>query len=100
MKCQNLFTLNNEKQNINCRLLTFLSSMLSDRNPENGIWNQLIKSTWSYYRVPVLSSPYSKFIFFFFFFFFFSNTVKSQWLEQLWDHGNLFETWIIRDTEG
>ena len=21
-------------------------------------------------------------------------TVKLQWLEQLWDHGNSFETWV------
>ena len=22
-------------------------------------------------------------------------TVKPQWLEHLWDHGNLFETWVV-----
>ena len=28
------------------------------------------------------------------------NTVKSQWLEHLWDHVNSFETWVVRATEG
>ena len=28
------------------------------------------------------------------------NTVKPQWLEHLWDHGNSFETWVVRATEG
>ena len=27
-------------------------------------------------------------------------TVKLQWLEHLWDCGNLFEIWVVRDTEG
>ena len=27
-------------------------------------------------------------------------TVEPQWLEHLWDHGNLFETWVVRATEG
>ena len=27
-------------------------------------------------------------------------TVERQWLEHLWDHGNLFETWVVRATEG
>ena len=27
-------------------------------------------------------------------------TVETQWLEHLWDHGNLFETWVVRATEG
>ena len=27
-------------------------------------------------------------------------TVTSQWLEHLQDHGNLFETWVVRATEG
>ena len=27
-------------------------------------------------------------------------TVELQWLEHLWDHGNLFETWVVRATEG
>ena len=27
-------------------------------------------------------------------------TVKPQWLEPLWDHGNLFEIWVLRATEG
>ena len=27
-------------------------------------------------------------------------TVEPQWLEYLWDHGNLFETWVFRATEG
>ena len=25
--------------------------------------------------------------------------VKLQWLEHLWDHGNLFEIWVVRATE-
>ena len=29
-----------------------------------------------------------------------SYTVEPQWLEHLWDHGNSFETWIVRATEG
>ena len=28
------------------------------------------------------------------------STVKPQWLEHLWDHRNLFETWVVRATEG
>ena len=28
------------------------------------------------------------------------NTVELQWLEHLWDHGNAFETWVVRATEG
>ena len=28
------------------------------------------------------------------------NTVEPQWLEHLWDHGNSFETWVVRATEG
>ena len=28
------------------------------------------------------------------------QTVELQWLEHLWDHGNLFETWVVRATEG
>ena len=27
-------------------------------------------------------------------------TVEPQWLEHLWDHGKLFETWVVRATEG
>ena len=27
------------------------------------------------------------------------NTVKSQWLEHLWGHENLFETWVVQATE-
>ena len=30
----------------------------------------------------------------------YGNTVELQWLEHLWDHGNLFETWVVRATEG
>ena len=30
----------------------------------------------------------------------YSNTVEPQWLKHLWDHGNLFETWVVRATEG
>ena len=25
--------------------------------------------------------------------------VELQWLERLWDHRNLFETWVVRATE-
>ena len=28
------------------------------------------------------------------------HTVELQCLEHLWDHGNLFKTWIVRATEG
>ena len=28
------------------------------------------------------------------------HTVELQWLEHLWDHGNLFEIWVVRVTEG
>ena len=27
-------------------------------------------------------------------------TVEPQWLEHLWDHRKLFETWVVRATEG
>ena len=27
-------------------------------------------------------------------------TVELQWLEQLWDHRKLFETWVVQATEG
>ena len=27
-------------------------------------------------------------------------TVEPQWLEHLWGHGNSFETWVVRATEG
>ena len=27
-------------------------------------------------------------------------TVEPQWLEHLWDHGNSFETRVVRATEG
>ena len=30
----------------------------------------------------------------------FVYTVEPQWLEHLWDHGKLFETWVVRATEG
>ena len=30
----------------------------------------------------------------------FIYTFKLQWLEHLWDHGNLFETWVVWVTEG
>ena len=30
----------------------------------------------------------------------FRTTVEPQWLEPLWDHGNLFETWVVEATEG
>ena len=29
-----------------------------------------------------------------------SHTVKLQWLEHLWDHRKLFETWVVQATEG
>ena len=29
-----------------------------------------------------------------------TNTVEPPWLEHLWDHGNSFETWVVRATEG
>ena len=35
-----------------------------------------------------------------FYYFLFRNAVKPQWLEHLWDHGNLFETWVDRASEG
>ena len=28
------------------------------------------------------------------------HTVEPQWLEHLWDHGNLFETWVVRANDG
>ena len=28
------------------------------------------------------------------------HTVELQWLEHRWDHGNLFETWVVRAIEG
>ena len=28
------------------------------------------------------------------------NIVKPRWLKHLWDHRNLFETWVVRATEG
>ena len=28
------------------------------------------------------------------------NTVELQWLKHHWDHENLFETWVVRATEG
>ena len=28
-----------------------------------------------------------------------SNKVELQWLEHLWDHGNLFEIWVVQSTE-
>ena len=28
------------------------------------------------------------------------GTVELQWLEHLWDHRKLFETWVVRATEG
>ena len=43
------------------------------------------------------------FFFFFFFFvlFFFYVFIQSEikWLEHLWDHGNLFDIWVVRVTE-
>ena len=27
-------------------------------------------------------------------------TVELQWLEHHWDHGNLFEIWVVRATKG
>ena len=27
------------------------------------------------------------------------STVEPQWLKNLWDHGNSFETWVVRATE-
>ena len=29
-----------------------------------------------------------------------NDTVELQWLEHLWDHGNLFETGVVRANEG
>ena len=29
-----------------------------------------------------------------------NSTVELQWLEHLWDHRKLFETWVVRATEG
>ena len=29
-----------------------------------------------------------------------STVIDLQWLEHLWDHGNLFETRVVRVTEG
>ena len=26
--------------------------------------------------------------------------MEPQWLKHLWDSGNLFETWVVRTTEG
>ena len=28
------------------------------------------------------------------------DTVELQWLEHLWDHGKLFEPWVVRANEG
>ena len=28
------------------------------------------------------------------------TTVELQWLEHLWDHGKVFEPWVVRATEG
>ena len=28
------------------------------------------------------------------------NTVELQWLEHLWDHGKVFESWVVRANEG
>ena len=30
----------------------------------------------------------------------FVYTVEPKWLEDLWDHGNSFETWVVQATEG
>ena len=27
-----------------------------------------------------------------------SLTVESQWLEHIWDHGNLFVLWVVQAT--
>ena len=29
-----------------------------------------------------------------------TTTVELRWLEPLWDHENLFKTWVVRATEG
>ena len=29
----------------------------------------------------------------------FSHTVELQWLEHLWNHGNMFETWVVQANE-
>ena len=29
-----------------------------------------------------------------------SYAVEPQWLEHFWDHGNSYETWVVRATEG
>ena len=29
-----------------------------------------------------------------------THTVELQWLEHLWDHRKLLETWVVRATEG
>ena len=29
----------------------------------------------------------------------YKHTVELHWLEHLWDHGNLFQIWIVRATE-
>ena len=28
------------------------------------------------------------------------STVELQWLEHLWDHGKVFEPWVVRANEG
>ena len=28
-----------------------------------------------------------------------ANTVELQWLKHLWDHENMFETGVVRDSE-
>ena len=44
----------------------------------------------SYCRITLTPAVYKMYCF----------TVKLQWLEHLWDRGNLFEKWVVRATEG
>ena len=53
------------------------------------------------------SDEYGSLFFFFFSIYFMnsqsnqtiSDTVELKWLEPLWDHGNLFEIWVVRATD-
>ena len=47
-----------------------------------------------------INNPLMKYSADFFFLYVCPITVKSHWLEHLWDHWNLFETWVVRANKG
>ena len=78
MKKQALFSWKGKSKKLKCRLLQFLFGALR------------VKPTWRTKTSGLFCTSCSREK---------DYTVELQWLEHLWDHEIMFETWVVRASE-